>query len=239
MKPATIKYLSIFVALVLLFFFVSLPRAFSQQKYTVQYFLSGKDTLVNFQQLQIKENFENKQSAQKYLKELPATLLIKGFAAASIDSVEYDSLNAKVKLYLGDKFKWAEISVDSIDKNVLEKTGWNSKEFNNKPMDFSRLRLQEKKMVNYYENSGYPFASVSLENVSINDGKIRGDLHVQKGPLYHIDSIHLYGNVKIKNLFLQHYLGILMGVFIITSSYKKYPVVFMIFRFCRNNKVGI
>src|SRR6185312_3066879 len=121
------------------------------------------------------------------------------------------SLAAKVKLYLGEKFKWAQINTDSVDEEVLERTGWNSRQFENKPMDFSRLRLQEKKISDYYENNGYPFASVSLENISLTGDKIKGELQVTKGPLYHIDSIRVYGKAKIKNLFLQHYLGIYDG----------------------------
>ena len=211
MKPATTKYLSNVVVLVLLLFFTNSSVAFSQKKYTIYYSLSGKDTLVNRQQLGLISDFENKESAQKYISELPAYLLNKGFPAASVDSVSYDSLSAKVKLYLGEKFRWAEISTDSVDNNVLEKTGWNSKQFENKPIDFSRLQLQEKKINNYYENTGYPFASVSLENIQLTDNKIKGNLRVKKGPLYYIDSIHVYGKVKIKNLFLQHYLGIFNG----------------------------
>ena len=34
---------------------------------------------------------------------------------------------------------------------------------------------------------------------------------VNKGPLYHIDSIRVYGKAKIKNLFLQHYIDITNG----------------------------
>ncbi|MEO8822531.1 MAG: hypothetical protein ABI366_03075 [Ginsengibacter sp.] len=211
MKPAITKYLSSVVVLVLLLFFAGLPVAFSQKKYTVQYSLSGKDTLIQLQQLGLINEFENRESARKYINELPANLLAKGFPVASVDSVFYDSLFVKVKMYLGDKFKWAEISTDSIDRNVLERTGWNSRQFENKPIDFSRLQLQEEKISNYYENSGYPFASVSLENILINDSKIKAELRVKKGPLYHIDSIHVYGKVKIKNLFLQHYLGIFNG----------------------------
>jgi hypothetical protein len=33
-------------------------------------------------------------------------------------------------------------------------------------------------------------------------------LKVNKGPLYHIDSIRLYGKVKISKNFLNHYLNI-------------------------------
>ena len=211
MKPASTKYLSSAFVLVLLLFLANSPVAFSQKKYTVQYFLSGKDTLVNLQQLKLTADFEDKVNAQNYINTLPANLLNKGFPAASVDSVFYDSSNAKVKLYLGDKFKWAEISTDSIESYVLEKTGWNAKQFENKPIQFTQLQTQEKKINTLYENSGYPFAAVSLENIRVNKNKFSGDLRVKKGPLYHIDSIHVYGKVKIKNLFLQHYLGIFNG----------------------------
>ena len=67
------------------------------------------------------------------------------------------------------------------------------------------MRLQEQKIIEYFQNSGYPFAAVSLKNIEIKDDKINAELQVTKGPLYHIDSIRVYGKVKIKKLFLQHY----------------------------------
>jgi len=136
----------------------------------------------------------------------------KGFPAVSVDSVKYDSTHANVNLYLGEQYKWIEINTDSVDNNLLEATGWNEKQFKNKTIDFTRLQRQEENILNYYENNGYPFAQISLNNVEIIDNKIKGNLIVDKGPLYHIDSIRLYGKVKIKNLFLQHYLGVSNGM---------------------------
>ncbi|MEO9051496.1 MAG: hypothetical protein ABI208_08105, partial [Ginsengibacter sp.] len=129
----------------------------------------------------------------------------------SVDSVFYDSLYARANIYLGNKYKWAQINTDSVDQNVLDYTGWNEKQFNNKEIDFARLRLQQEKIIGYYENNGYPFAEVSLKNVEIKENKIKAQLDVEKGILYHIDSIRIYGKVKIKNLFLQHYLNIANG----------------------------
>ncbi|MDE3185720.1 MAG: hypothetical protein KGM16_20090 [Bacteroidota bacterium] len=211
MKPATNKYLSIIPALIFLMIILFPGNAICQKKYRAEYIVSGKDTLDNFHQLGLKNDFENKESAQKYINELPATLLSRGFPAASVDSVFYDSSFVRAKIYLGEKFKWAEISTDSIDKNVLEKTGWDDRLFENKELNFSQLHSQEQKVIEYYENNGYPFAEVFLQNIEIKNDKIKAGLQVNKGLLYHIDSIHFYGKVKIKNLFLQHYLGIFNG----------------------------
>ncbi|MGN6533307.1 MAG: hypothetical protein ACTHK0_16315 [Ginsengibacter sp.] len=211
MKPPILKYLCRFLICIFLRIFLLPATGFCQTKYGIQYSLSGKDTSYHFQQLDLKTAFETKDAALNYINKLTEVLFGKGFPTASVDSVIYDSTHANVKLYLGEKYKWAHISVDSIDANVLENTGWNKKQFANKDIDFSRLHLQEQKMIEYYENSGFPFAEVSLKNIEINQDKIKAELHVTKGPLYHIDSIHIFGKVKIKNLFLQHYLGIYNG----------------------------
>lgn len=193
----------------LIFLFFS--NIFGQKKYSLHYILSGKDTLYNAQQLGLATTFDGKEFADVYLSGLPAKLISKGFPAASVDSVVYDSTVANVNLYLGDQYKWIEINTDSVDEKLLDATGWNAKQFINKTIDFTRLQQQKEKILSYYENNGYPFATVSLNNIEIMDNKIKGDLDVKKGPLYHIDSIRIFGKAKIKNLFLQHYIDINKG----------------------------
>ncbi|HEY9342094.1 MAG TPA: hypothetical protein VIQ23_10965 [Hanamia sp.] len=197
--------------LLILMIFIFLNNTFCQKKYEVHYILSGKDTSYSVQQIGIKNSLASKEEASVYLNALPAMLLNRGFPGASVDSVRYDSTSARVLLFLGEKYKWASINTDSIDKNVLNNIGWNEKQFNNKEINFVQLQFVQNEIVKYYENSGYPFAEVSLDSIQILDNKIKGDLRVKKGTLYHIDSIRVYGKVKIKNLFLQHYLDIYNG----------------------------
>lgn len=211
MKSATIKYFTGVVFLIPIFFFFFTPGIYCQKKYTLNYIFAGKDTSYKVQQLGLTASFDRKEFAFVYVSTLPGTLLGKGFPAASVDSVLYDSTFANINLYLGEQYKWAQINTDSIDNKLLDATGWNAKQFNNKKIDFARLQQQEERILNYYESNGYPFAEVSLENIAISGDKIKGDLAAKKGPFYHIDSIRIFGKVKIKNLFLQHYLGIING----------------------------
>ncbi len=211
MKVATIKYFGRLLLVIATFMFLVVSNISAQKKYTLNYVFSGKDTLYKMEQLGLKTSFDGKEFADVYLETLPVTLVSKGFPGASVDSVVYDSTQAKVSLYLGDQYKWVEINTDSVDEKLLEATGWNARQFKNKTIDFTRLQQQEERILNYYENNGYPFAGVSLNNVQISDNKIKGDLQVNKGPLYHIDSIRVYGKAKIKNLFLQHYIDITNG----------------------------
>ncbi len=170
--------------------------------------MQDKDKLNTSQPPALASSFSGKTEAVNYINGLPATLMNKGFATASVDSVVYDSAHASVLLYLGQQYKWIQISTDSIDTKVLDATGWSEKQFKNKTVDFKRLEAQQQRIISYYENNGYPFAQVALQHVDISKNLIKGDLFVNKGPLYHIDSIKIYGKAKIKNLFLQHYLDV-------------------------------
>lgn len=211
MKPVIPKYMGKFFLLIFLLICLFPGNIFCQKKYEVQYTLSGKDTLYKIQQFNLKTVFETKSLAEIYIAKLPAVILDKGFPASSLDSVFYDSAHARVKIFLGEKYKWVKLSTDSIDPNVLDHIGWSEKQFDNKIIDFARLRAEQEKIIEYYENNGFPFAAVSLQNIEIKNDSITAQLFVNKGPQYHIDSIRVYGKVKIKNLFLQHYLGIYEG----------------------------
>ncbi|MEO6219769.1 MAG: BamA/TamA family outer membrane protein [Ginsengibacter sp.] len=207
-----VKYFSRFIIIFQLFLFLFSTRVFCQKKYNVEYLLPGKDTSYKITKPELKTIFDDEESAAAYITSLSGILISKGFPAASVDSVKYDSTFAIAQLYLGEQFKWVEINTDSIDNEVLDAIGWNTKHSANNKLDFARLPLQQEKIINYYENNGYPFAEVNLKGLEFSDDKIKATLSVKKGPLYHIDSIKVYGNAKIRNLFLQHYLGISKGI---------------------------
>ncbi|RYY64409.1 MAG: hypothetical protein EOO13_18525, partial [Chitinophagaceae bacterium] len=67
------------------------------------------------------------------------------------------------------------------------------------------------RLLNYYERNGYPFASVFLDSIQLDNDKMTATLKAEKGVLYHIDSIRLQGKVKLNPNFLQRYLDIRNG----------------------------
>ncbi len=211
MKRTAAPYLSRILPLIFSAIFFFTATVSGQKKFSVEYVLADKDSSYKLEQLALKSLFESKESAESYVLSLPQTLLGKGFPTASVDSASFDSAWARVVLYRGVQYKWVQINTDSIDKEVLSATGWNEKQFENKRINFSQMQLQQERILNYYENSGYPFASVFLDQIDISGNGVKGALKVRKGVLYHIDSITVWGNVKIKNAFLQHYLALPNG----------------------------
>lgn len=185
------------------------------QVFRLNMHLTGKDSTStangDLAGLNLQTLFQGKSQCIEYIGKIPSLLAAKGFPAASVDTVYFDSTSAYIGLFLGPVFRSVTVNADSIEAKALEAAGWNSATYQNKQFDFADLKLQQQRMLKYYENSGYPFASVKLDNIQVDGDHLVADLRADKGPQYHIDSIRVYGKVKIKNLFLQKYLGITNG----------------------------
>lgn len=179
-----------------------------QKKYSIQYLLTDKDSLYNDITAALKNTFNSREEAISYVKDLPQILLAKGYPVASVDSVYYDSAFASVNLYPGPKYSWERINTDSIETGLLEKIKIHPGKAN---LPLNQLPLIREKILNYYEDNGYPFARVSMGNVQISGNHLSGDLIVHRGIMYRIDSIKVHGPAKIKNKFLQNYLDIQNG----------------------------
>ena len=172
-----------------------------------------KDTAFKSQVLKLQTNFNSQILCSEYINKLPKLLNSKGYAAVSIDSIFVDTSFILINLYLGKQQNWIRLATVGIDKKVLDDIGFYSKNFENKPFNPGQIDFFKNKILNYYENNGYPFAAVFLDSLISNDSGVTGLLNVKKGPLYHIDSISINGKISISNAFLQHYLGIPNGSF--------------------------
>jgi outer membrane protein assembly factor BamA len=159
----------------------------------------------------LQTSFASRPACEEYINRLPGYLQSKGYVTASIDSLYYDAGFARVVLFTGKLYLWAQLDAGHIDPYLLDAIAWREKMFINKPMDFSQVHMIEEKMLNYLENTGYPFARVYLDSLQLDNDKVSAFLKLIKGPLYKIDSIRVYGNAKISNKYLQRYLDISNG----------------------------
>lgn len=190
---------------VILFF---LPLLLHGQ-YLLQIVPVDKDT-VFIRQLRLQTDFRNRLFCEEYVNSLPALLQSKGYPAASIDSVFFDSLSAGIHLFVGEPMQWARLYTDSTDRKILEQVNWGGKRMA-RPVSFQELQSLQSRVLDYLENNGYPFAKIMLDSISLQEHALEAALKIEKGPLYKIDSISNKGNAKLSTAFLQHYLGIPNG----------------------------
>jgi outer membrane protein assembly factor BamA len=159
----------------------------------------------------LQTEFTTRLTCIEYVNNLPSMLQAKGFVTASLDSIFFDSTSAKLVIYLGQQYRWAHINTTNSDPQILSVAGWNDKVFASKPVNFDQLKGMQERMLIYLENNGYPFGKIFLDSISLIEDSVAANLVIDKGPLYKIDSIRIYGNAKISNEFLQRYLDIPNG----------------------------
>ncbi|MBM3416233.1 MAG: hypothetical protein FJY20_07270 [Bacteroidetes bacterium] len=183
----------------------------AQPGYQLVVRFADKDPAVMIPQLGIQTSFSSRFTCTEYINQLPGLLQTKWYVTVSIDSIRYDSLAAHIILFAGEQYKWASLDAKNIEPALLEAVGWRDKLFTGKPMDFAQVRQWQERMLNRLENTGYPFARVYLDSIGLDNDKVSALLKVDKGPLYTVDSIRIYGNAKISNYYLQRYLDIPNG----------------------------
>lgn len=196
----------IFVLIILCCFFGLGAHA---QKYVLQYHFTGKDTTATNDLSFLKKQFDARTAATNYINKIKEIMTARGFAAASIDSVRYDSSRAQVWLYPGARYHWT-LNLDSIPGAVLQSLSISRRTFTGRDLEFKQLKGLEGRILNYYENTGHPFARVYAESQVTGDS-IHTILKADPRVLYHIDSIRILGSAKLKSSFLQRYLNIFNG----------------------------
>ncbi|HXB33460.1 MAG TPA: BamA/TamA family outer membrane protein [Puia sp.] len=200
----------------LLLIFLIHPQS-GMAQYSLRVVPVDKDTGFVQKQLGLITTFRSQEACMVYVNNLLPLLQGRGYVAASVDSLSYNEKSATLRLYIGDIWRWARIDTRHTDPTLLAAASWNDRAFAGHPMDMRVFRARQQLMLDYLENNGYPFAKVGLDSVVLRDsGDVSAKLKVDKGPLYKIDSIRVFGNAKISQEFLQRYLNITNG-----SIYRK------------------
>ena len=141
----------------------------------------------------VKTSFSSKPTCTNYVNQLPNILKVKGYITASIDSIFETQNTVELKLFIGNKYVFKSLAIPFEIKNILGVEN-----------DFETL---PQAILNYYENNGYPFATIGFDSVAINNkNEITAALNINKGIEYKLDSIRVWGNLSISNNFLQHHL---------------------------------
>jgi len=199
----------------LLLLLLSSSRGFAQ--YPLHIIPVDKDSAFIQKKLALITSFKTREACAEYVGNLLPLLQGKGYVTASLDTVAYGATGATLHLYVGNTFRWAQISTRKVEPALLIAVAWNDKTFSHHPLDLRQFQVRQQLLLDYLENNGYPFAKVSLDSVTLKgNDEVSATLKIDKGPLYKIDSIRVYGTAKISNDFLQRYLNIPNG-----SIYRK------------------
>jgi outer membrane protein assembly factor BamA len=158
-----------------------------------------------------------------------------------VDSIQIKNDMQVAYINAGTSFKWATLKRGNVDDFILGKIGFRDKLYQNKPLYYTELAGIMQSLQSYAENHGYPFATVGLDSVQINeDASISAQLHLEKYTLITYEGIEIVGeNVKISKKYLQQYLGIKPGDVYNLAQIKKIPTRINELPFLKEKKTAI
>jgi outer membrane protein assembly factor BamA len=159
-------------------------------------------------ELKLKTSFSNRVQCNQYIQQMPMLLQSKGYLSASVDNVKHDSSLTTIQLFAGEKFVWKQLVIDEKDNDILHLLGFKKDAFTQKPLDANQMHQLQEKLLDFFENNGYPFAKLKFDSVVIDGKEVSAKFTIQKNVVYKFDSIRLFGNAKIEKSFLYHYLNL-------------------------------
>lgn len=157
------------------------------------------------------KHFANKNLALKELTKLVLLFQSKGYLLCEIDTVQLTEQSLEVNVISNKQFKWAYLKIGNLNPSLASKVGFSEKLYLSKPFNNKQIALLKEKVISYYENNGYPFASIKLDSISVEENTLKATLNVTKNQFFKIDSVVIMGTAKVNSKFLNRYIGVFPG----------------------------
>lgn len=170
------------------------------------------------QQTTILRIFESNEQVQKiqftdtnklnaHLLDYYSNLKLKGFAAASIDSIIRDSITVNAYVFKGKQYELGAVELN-LDSDIVKKLNL-KKKINQYPhFNFEKLEKLQTSVLSHFENNGFPFAKVFYDDWSIENDSFSMRLNVEKGNLILLDSFNNTIKSKVSSQLIKSFLGI-------------------------------
>ena len=162
-------------------------------------------------------------SKQKKCDSVSAGLFLDGYIAkmqrqsyytAGYDSIKYCDKNIYAYATLGKSCTNVSVDADSLPFRTSRK----------KMHDLLYLPELCNRIVEYYTERGYIFASAKLDSVNFCDTAFSANINIDKGELIKLDSLIINGDAKIKRYYLEHVLELKKNTILTTAKLDKIDV---------------
>jgi outer membrane protein assembly factor BamA len=197
-------------SLYFLFLFCFLAMESRGQNYSLRFTVSDHPEVLR--NLNYKKKLSTRTAAEKELNEVIRGLQAQGYLLADTDSILADSLHMLAQIHTGERYLTAKIGLGNTDPGVAARLSINEGLYKNKTLSYEAISKTMEKLLRFYENTGYPFVSVRLDSIQIENQSLSAQLLVQKNKLYKIDSIVVSGDARINPSYLRRYLNIREGM---------------------------
>jgi outer membrane protein assembly factor BamA len=150
-------------------------------------------------------------SAQKEISNTLNEYYRLGYLAASIDSMRETNDTLAFWIHKGKIYTWISLSKGNVSDEALRFANYRARNFRNARLKFEKASSVLERSLIWYENNGYPFASVQLDSIRQDSNSLYAALFVKPGNKIVYDSVTWRGNARISKSYLYNYLGIKPG----------------------------
>ncbi len=174
------------------------------QNQVLTYSFSRKEPVI--EKLFSKTNFKDSSLIIQYLAKNIKSCYLEGFLEISVDSIVSKSNVSKVYIYVGQQYEKLVVKYNNRYEAILREI--NSAYLSEQLLALNQIKFENKKIVSFLENNGYPFSKVELDSISFLDKTIYAKLSIERGEQILIDTIKVSGNLNISKSFLYGYTGL-------------------------------
>lgn len=149
---------------------------------------------------------EDSISCYIYSDELINNLRAQQFYEANVDSISYQDSLCNIHLHAGPKYT-SEISIGNLPITLLKELKIRPKDL---MQDYDPIQSADdtEKIIDFYNNTGYPYAVLELDSLDLDEGLIKAAWKIIPGTKMYFDTIETTGNARMASYFLHQYLDI-------------------------------
>jgi outer membrane protein assembly factor BamA len=115
-------------------------------------------------------------------------------------------------LFAGKKYRYEGFDYSQVPYAYVQRSGFERIILNKKTLSYAECKMAMRRIANYMDETGYPFAQVYLDSATIGDGFIKPKLNVLQGPRVYIDTIEWDGRLKVSPDLMQKVIGLRTGM---------------------------
>ncbi|MFC2125105.1 hypothetical protein ACFLU5_09860, partial [Bacteroidota bacterium] len=136
----------------------------------------------------------------------------RGYLLASYDTHPVNDSATLVRLETGQAFHWIRLNHGNMTNDFSRQVGIHLEQYDDREVSYSEVSTLFSKILDYTENTGYPFATMRLDaiNIDIMRKTLTASLNYIPGPYIIFDSL-IVENTRTKTSFLMAYLGFRKG----------------------------
>ena len=172
--------------------------------------------VINSQSPSIKgASFKNQKvdSAEfhRYINNIYGQLYQNGYITASVEPRQKQGDTIFLQVDTGSPYKIAYLRKGNVPDELLNKIDYREKFFRDQAFNHGQITKLFNRLLTYTENNGYPFASIKLDSLALNNNEFQASIKYEPGPYITFDTVKVEGSSKTKLNFLTSFLRVQPG----------------------------